>query len=197
MAPSLSAFISTSERPTLPPLHSLDLPMPDVSKKMLQPPIHELNDPHEYYNTLRLAAPQPSRARQPSISSSVSSRMSSTSPAPSVSTAPTSPSPSPPPPSFPKVRLVLTDSWEHADAALLFPPPDAPYVPTLQAITSGVHTPNRTNGPLLLIGRALEHVRGPQRCLAKGARAHPYRLVRSDAPSRRPSTSSRTSSLSS
>ena len=49
MAPSLSAFISTSERPTLPPLHSLDLPMPDVSKKMLQPPIHELNDPHEYY----------------------------------------------------------------------------------------------------------------------------------------------------
>ena len=64
-----------------------------------------------------------------------------------------------------------------ADAVILVSPADAYH-----------HIPNAPNyvprtgheQGLLLVGPALQHVRQPQRELAKGARIHPYRVVRSE-----------------
>ncbi|THH07126.1 hypothetical protein EW146_g9412 [Bondarzewia mesenterica] len=146
--------------------------MPGSSMNLLLPSIHELHEPCGITANSCLAAPYPVRNRRVSISSSISSRTSSVSPPPSLITTRTTSSPSPPPPSIsrPKVRFVRVDSWENADAALLYPPPEAPHVPKRQDIMSGASSQGRPSGPLLLVGRAMEHLRGPDRCIAKGAR---------------------------
>lgn len=109
--------------------------------------------------------------RQVSISSSTSSRTSSPTPSPlSSSSSPTSGGQST------KIRLVPT-TFEHADAIVVIPAPDAPHVHPL----SGVTDLKQPAQPLLLVGPALQRLRQPQRQLAKGARLHPYRILRSPA----------------
>ncbi len=78
-----------------------------------------------------------------------------------------------------KFRLVPCP-MDAADAFILVPPPGT-YVPTPTnyAARSG-------NGQgILLMGKALQHLRrSPPRPLAKGARLHPYRIVRGELPAR-------------
>ena len=63
-----------------------------------------------------------------------------------------------------------------ADAVILIPPPNAYPIPTLPN-----YVPRNGQGQgLLLVGPALQYVRQPQRQLAKGARIHPYRVVRGE-----------------
>ena len=70
----------------------------------------------------------------------------------------------------------MPTTFEHADAVVLVPPPDAPHVQLLSGITDV-----KPAQPLLLVGPALHHLRHPQRQIAKGTRLHPYRIVRSPA----------------
>ncbi|KIK81104.1 hypothetical protein PAXRUDRAFT_156906 [Paxillus rubicundulus Ve08.2h10] len=165
-------------RPTLPPLHTLDLPR----GKIQLPRIHELYDLDELSRqTSQLHIPSAlshdRQKRHVSISSSTTSR--TPSPAPSCVPAPClRPSTNiPTSTSYPtqKLRLVPT-TFENADAVVLISPQNASHIPPPQ--------------PLLLVGPALQRLRHPQRQLAKGARLHPYRIVRgpSDPHARRPST---------
>ncbi|KAJ8596148.1 hypothetical protein M405DRAFT_218865 [Rhizopogon salebrosus TDB-379] len=74
-----------------------------------------------------------------------------------------------------KIRLVPT-TFEHADAVILVLLSDAPHMHPLSCITN-----LKPAQPLLLVGPALQHLRNPQRQIARGARLHPYRIVRSPA----------------
>lgn len=102
---------------------------------------------------------------------------------PSTSSRTPSPTPLPLSPSCPstsggqstKIRLVPT-TFEHADAVVLVPPPDAPHMHPVFGITNP-----KPAQPLLLVGPALQRLRHPQRQIAKGTRFHPYRIVRSPA----------------
>ncbi|KAG1730819.1 uncharacterized protein EDB91DRAFT_1156084 [Suillus paluster] len=169
-----SCASSASVRPTLPPLHTLDLPRGDTQL----PPIDalHLHDPHEFKPQIpRLHIPSKyphaRQNRQISISSSTSSRTPSPTPSPlSSSRSSTSGGRST------KIRLVPT-TFEHADAVVIVPPPDAPHVHPLSGVTNLKHPAQ----PLLLVGPALQHIRHPQRQIAKGARLHPYRIVRTPA----------------
>ncbi|KAF9225745.1 hypothetical protein BS17DRAFT_777620 [Gyrodon lividus] len=162
-------------RPTLPPLHTLDLPRGNIQL----PRIHELYDLDELSRqTSHLhipPSPYGRQRRQVSISSSTTSR--TPSPTPSCVPAPClRPSTNTPASaSYPtqKLRLVPT-TFENADAVVLISPPSASHVSPPQ--------------PLLLVGPALQRLRHPQRQLAKGARLHPYRIIRgpSDPHARRP-----------
>ncbi|KAJ6472661.1 hypothetical protein DFH09DRAFT_1343872 [Mycena vulgaris] len=117
--------MSYAARPTLPPLHTLNL----------LPPSYRRSDSATPSTSSRSPSPTPSDA---SVRSS-------------FSTPPTSPS---------KLTLIPS-SLAAADAVLLVPPPSAAHA-----------------APLLLTGAALAHLRHP---LAKGARLHPYRVVRRPA----------------
>lgn len=62
------------------------------------------------------------------------------------------------------IRLVPVRTMEEADAAVLVHPPQSP---------------NDKPRPLLLVGpENIRRVRGSGRALARGARVHPYRIVR-------------------
>lgn len=75
-----------------------------------------------------------------------------------------------------KFRLVPCP-LEIADAVILVPPPNAYPIP----IPLPNYVPRTGHGQgLLLVGSALQHIRQPQRQLAKGARIHPYRVVRGE-----------------
>ncbi|KAH7886985.1 hypothetical protein F5I97DRAFT_1088608 [Phlebopus sp. FC_14] len=161
-----------SARPTLPPLHTLDLPR----GKTQLPRIHELYDLDDLsYQTSRLHLPDlpyQRQTRQVSVSSSTSSRTPSPTPSPTDGTIrPSIPMSSGKPSS--KMRLIPT-TLENADAVVVIPPADAQHIPPLFGI------PPTKQGPqtLLLVGPALQYLRHPQRRLAKGARVHPYRIVR-------------------
>ncbi|KIJ62141.1 hypothetical protein HYDPIDRAFT_114997 [Hydnomerulius pinastri MD-312] len=167
---------SASARPTLPPLHTLDLPRGNVQL----PRIHELYDLDDLSRqTAHLHIPSSlsygRQRRQLSISSSTTSRTPSPSPTcePTPCLRPSTNTPASA--SYPaqKIRLVPT-TFENADAVVLISPPKAPHMTQPQ--------------PLLLVGPALQRLRQPQRQLAKGARLHPYRIVRGSSDSRRPST---------
>ncbi|KAG1776755.1 hypothetical protein EV702DRAFT_1106222 [Suillus placidus] len=150
-------------RPTLPPLHTLDLPrgktqLPRHDSYELKRQIPRLHMPSSQYSHSR-------QNRQVSISSSTSSRTPSPTPSPLSSGGQST-----------KIRLVPT-TFEHADAVVVVPAPDAPHVHPL----SGVTNLKQPAQPLLLVGPALQRMRQPQRQLAKGARLHPYRIVRSPA----------------
>jgi len=161
---------SPSVRPTLPPLHTLDLPR----GKIQLPRIDELYDSHEFKRQVpRLRVPSHEYAhtrqnRQVSISSSTSSRTPSPS---SLSSC----CPSTSGRRSTKMRLVPT-TFEHADAVVLVLPPDAVHMHPLSGITN-----LKPAQPLLLVGPALQHLRNPQRQMARGARLHPYRIVRNPA----------------
>jgi len=179
----MSFFTNPSQRPTLPPLHTLNLPNP----MKLKPGFQGAQSSHDSYDNLtcsRLGSHHWQHARQLSISSSMTSR--SPSPTPTASTFSCSSSA---PIRSGKLRLVPCP-LETADAVVLIAPPDAPCIPNPWS------TESRKRGQgLLLVGPALQHVRHPGRRLAKGARLHPYKILRSDS-SRRISGSSTSSTVS-
>ncbi|KZT19946.1 hypothetical protein NEOLEDRAFT_1151669 [Neolentinus lepideus HHB14362 ss-1] len=150
------AFV-TPERPTLPSLRSLDLPYP------LTPPHSNASHDTYEFQSPDFNHPLFHRPRQISMSSSADSRLSSSpSPPPSSrSSSQRAPSPTTPPPA-PKFKLVPA-SLESADAVLVI----APFTASTER-----------SQPLLLVGDALRHVRCPDRQIAKGARLHPYKIVR-------------------
>lgn len=115
------------------------------------------------------------RNRQTSVSSSITetSRCSSMSPPPSDVNGL-----SPPTSNVDSRYRLVRSTFENADAVLIVPPPSAPFVPPLSSIARAP----KGQG-LLLVGEAMhQHLRHPQRNLAKGARMHPYRIVRVDGP---------------
>ncbi|KAJ7821026.1 hypothetical protein B0H14DRAFT_2832536 [Mycena olivaceomarginata] len=148
---SMSSPASSSKRPTLPPLRTLNLLPPCTQRQgdsvydSYDRPCPTLNVPHHTRrvststssSTSRTPSPTPSDAG--SLSSATSSSSSSSS----------------------KLTLVPCASFEDAEAVVLIPPPG----------TEG------TRG-LLLMGPALARLRCPQRPLAKGTRVHPYRIAR-------------------
>ncbi|KAF9006353.1 hypothetical protein BDZ89DRAFT_1060938 [Hymenopellis radicata] len=90
----------------------------------------------------------------------------------SISSSTSSRTPSPPPQQASDKVSLLPCPMEDANA-VVFVPPSIPGQPRPEA--------------LLLVGPAMQAFRNPQRPLAKGARVHPYRMVR--APSSRKSSS--------
>jgi hypothetical protein len=82
-------------------------------------------------------------------------------------------------PAEPHVRLVLTDSFETADAALVLCSTGGSNVSgTPRMISSPDALGNvKPGAPLLVVGPALERIRRPGTVLGKGVRMHPYRIV--------------------
>ncbi|KAF5379078.1 hypothetical protein D9615_005971 [Tricholomella constricta] len=198
----------SSERPTLPPLHSLGLPNPSAGTTNA---LHELS--YDNPSCPHLHIPQWRHARQVSSSSSTTSRStsptlfdSSSSRASSPSTDPESSAPSTPvlsisplssrvpstaSPNMPPLRFRLEPcTLDEAQAIVLIPPPSAPFVPS-----TSTPAPQKKQQALLLLGPSMQY-RNPQRQLAKGARIHPYRIApsqRKDAVCSRRSSGSSTS----
>ncbi|KAJ7185769.1 hypothetical protein C8R46DRAFT_1207889 [Mycena filopes] len=143
---------TSSGRPTLPPLHTLNL-LPAQHRRWDSP----------YDHLPRLHIPKRTRAcpRRVSLSSSSSTTSRTPSPTPSdcssSSTSSTSMSPASPHPHA-KLRLVPS-SLADADAVVVIPPSGAP------------------GQGLLLTGPALARLRSRQRPLAEGTRLHPYRFA--------------------
>ncbi|KAK7060997.1 hypothetical protein VNI00_000732 [Paramarasmius palmivorus] len=156
-----------SERPTLPSLHTLDLPTLPSSTR---PSSIYLPVPSPYDSgrqSLHAHAPhyaprQLHRQRQLSTSTTTTSRT----PSPPLSDSDYfthSPSHSQSKQSGNNLRLIPC-SFDEADAVVVVPPPSTcPEVEPSKA--------------LLLVGPALNHLRHPQRQIAKGARIHPYRFA--------------------
>ncbi|KAH8827971.1 hypothetical protein DL96DRAFT_1601097 [Flagelloscypha sp. PMI_526] len=174
------------ERPTLPSLHTLGLPAP-AARRTIHENMDELNDipsgiMNDYF-TPKLPSYQ-HRARQASTSSRRSSQTgSSRSPSPQsaftypVSVSPPlpalphafSPYPSPPPPvsststTMDRVRFVPS-TIEEAQAMIIITPAGAS---------------DAQGRAVLVVGQTVEQIRNqPERSIAKGARVHPYRMVR-------------------
>lgn len=186
----MSSITMFPERPTLPPLRSLDLPMHGVPSRMTLPGIHELCNQGDDLDPSHLTALYAWQwRRQGSVSSPTSSCFPSIQPplsvaAPLKSTLHNS---APPLPlqtqrgSHPEshVRLVLADSFETADAALVLCSAGAPNASGAPRMIS---SPDALGGikpgaPLLVVGPALERIRRPGTVLGKGVRMHPYRIV--------------------
>ncbi|KAJ3505706.1 hypothetical protein NLJ89_g7274 [Agrocybe chaxingu] len=162
---SAGHFMKTEERPTLPPLHTLNL-LPRPSRA---------NVKYEHHDNLRTVASQMPRTchiRQVSSSSSHTNASRNASPSPSECDSDISPLETPSKQT--KFRLVPCE-FAAADAVILVPPPGTSYA------GAGYNYVPREGNPqgLLLVGQALQHVRHPERHIAKGARIHPYRIARS------------------
>ncbi|KAG8216901.1 hypothetical protein J3R82DRAFT_7174 [Butyriboletus roseoflavus] len=163
-----------SNRPTLPPLHTLGLPRGDIPP----PRTHESYDPNDVNRLPLVPFRQPNypQRHQPLISPFAASEE-LTSPTaylrPRTNTpAPASASPSPLMP-FPSARVRLSPtSLENADAVVLIAPPPAGNAPPPQ--------------PLLLVGPALQRLRQRERQVEKGTRVHPYRIIRGPSDQRPP-----------
>ncbi|KAK0452342.1 hypothetical protein EV421DRAFT_2030948 [Armillaria borealis] len=159
------------QRPTLPSIRSLDL-LPLCKE------VDITDESPKYPSCPRIMYQNRRMQRQASISST-SSR-----------------TPSPPPSRHPSLTFptgtrfrLVPCPLDAADAVVVVPPPDAPYIPPLSALqTSAGHAP--PSQALFLVGPALQQFRQPHRPLAKGARVHPYRVLRNGEVSRRPLASS-------
>ncbi|PBK67435.1 hypothetical protein ARMSODRAFT_1085969 [Armillaria solidipes] len=159
------------QRPTLPSIRSLDL-LP-LCKEV------DITDESPKYPSCPRVMYQNRRMQRQASISSTSSR-----------------TPSPPPSRHPSLTFptgtrfrLVPCPLDAADAVVVVPPPDAPYIPPLSALqTSAGHAP--PSQALFLVGPALQQFRQPHRPLAKGARVHPYRILRNGEVSRRPLTSS-------
>ncbi|KAF8627359.1 hypothetical protein AX15_004426 [Amanita polypyramis BW_CC] len=173
---SSSDSSSLSTRPTLPPLHTLNLPIPTVQTAP------KSDDSYEF-KPCRIPQNAWSHNRQLSASSSVTSR----SPSPSMfdyfaTRSSISPSPvSSPEPSYTadngalKVRLVPCP-FETADAYIYVPPTTASS-PTIPAVFDNIQGQLHGSQPLLLVGPAAKQLRQPNQKIARGARVHPYRIT--------------------
>jgi hypothetical protein len=79
----------------------------------------------------------------------------------------------------PHVRLILTDSFENADAALVLCSAGGSNVSGAPRVISSPDALGnvKPGAPLLVVGPALERIRRPGTVLGKGVRMHPYRIV--------------------
>lgn len=177
---------ASSSRTILPPLRTLleNLKMIDENTEL--PSLERMYDPHELNRkTAHFHLPPSSsfvRQRQ-QVSAFPITKSRTPSPAPiCVPSSVPFPDPQKPPCLQQKIRLVPT-TLENADAVVVIPPS----LPTSQG---------RQPQPLLLMGPALQRFRQPNRRLAKGARVHPYQMVRgatsSQGPQRPPMTPTNT-----
>jgi len=204
--------VSIFERPTLPSLRTLDLPVPLTQNRQFSNSMYDSYEPQVSPIVSSFSYPPttptsnvsvrqscPSRnvlrhwpySRQVSTSSS-SSRTPSPNPSnySSYTNTHSHPNPSLPPTrssSAPKFRLVPS-TLDVADAVVVVPPPTAPFIPNLTSTPSLMESA-RQGQALLLLGPALQHFRHPQRQIAKGARIHPYRIIRGGDTCRRTSSS--------
>ncbi|KAG5636836.1 hypothetical protein H0H81_006663 [Sphagnurus paluster] len=178
----------STERPTLPPLHTLGLPNPATTLHELSydnSSCPRLHIPLCHRRQTSVCSSNTSRSSSPTLFDSSSSRSSSPStdvevspPTPVLSISPLSRLPNQTPSPMPPVRFRLEPcSLEDAQAIVLIPPPCAPAVPS----TLTTAPAPKKQQALLLVGHSMEYFRHPQRQLAKGARIHPYRI----APSQR------------
>lgn len=167
-------------RPILPPIHTLDLPF--LSRTELSNVQYD-----NYYNSLTVSMyfvrmgsysksfflQQPfstsSHGRHVFTSSSCTSVSRNTSPSLSDCESDSSSETSD---SLTKLRLEPC-SLDDADAIILIRPEEQS--------SNYVSRQGKGRG-VLLVGPALQQVRHPQRPLAKGARIHPYRIVRGSRP---------------
>ncbi|KAF8184985.1 hypothetical protein K438DRAFT_1974187 [Mycena galopus ATCC 62051] len=156
----MSSYSSSSERPTLPSLHTLNLLPPSYAQRRGGSPDESYEQPCP-----RLYIPQHSWSRRRVSTSTSSSTSRTPSPTPSGASSCSSASSTLSSTSPSKLTLIPS-SFEDAQAIVLV-------------------TGTGTGQSLLLTGRALEHFRHPQRQIAKGTRLHPYRFG-----GRRPSTAS-------
>lgn len=159
---------SSSSCTTLPPLRTLLENLNMIDENTVLPSIGRMHDRHEinqekaHFHCPPLSSLVRQR-RQVSACSITTSRT----PSPAPTCAPSSllfsdsqKLPCPPQ----KIRLVPA-TLENADAVVVIPPS----LPASQG---------RQPQPLLLMGPALQRFRQPNRRLAKGARVHPYQIVR-------------------
>ncbi|ESK96484.1 hypothetical protein Moror_6992 [Moniliophthora roreri MCA 2997] len=182
------------ERPTLPSLHTLDLPTLTSDAKprvyLPTPSAYDFGRQSMHAHAAHYThVPRLQRQRQLSTSTTTTSRT----PSPPLSESEYLIPPAPQSESKrtgANVRLIPC-SFEEADAVVVVPPPST--CPDIE--------PSKA---LLLVGPALNHLRHPQRQIAKGARIRPYRFSNSRKNSehtreqiRRVSTSSDSSTLSS
>ncbi|KAL0580494.1 hypothetical protein V5O48_001564 [Marasmius crinis-equi] len=170
MAISSSTDMTQQCRPTLPSLHTLDLPTLSTTKPHLSGLPYALHDHGRPSRTIHAPYAHHQRPRQFSASSSRT-------PSPTLSDsgdrdtsfvrASTSalPTPSLPQAKQSNLRLVPCSSLEDADAVVFVPP-------------RSLQGQNEQSSALLLVGPALNDLRHPQRKIAKGARIHPYKFAR-------------------
>ena len=195
--------LDTEERPTLPSIHTLNLPSLSRPKQtyvkyqnhhdnlvrilLYIPFFPRLTFFIPSLHTQQLFSPLNHHGRQVSTSSSHTSASHTISRSPSPSLSDSDPEKINKP-SIPhnnrgntKFRLVPC-SLDIADAVILV-------VPSSSSSSTDVYPPNLPNyvprtghgRGLLLVGPALQQIRQPsQRQLAKGARIHPYRVVRGE-----------------
>lgn len=97
-------------------------------------------------------------------------------------------------PAEPHVRLVLTDSFENADAALVVCSTGAPNTSGAPRMISSPDALGsiKPGAPFLVVGAALERIRRPGTVLGKGVRMHPYRIVHATSANRNSTAASGT-----
>jgi hypothetical protein len=186
----MSSFVP--ERPTLPPLRSLALPMHGVPSKLTLPAVQ--SDPHAHQRRRQECVSSPTSLHAPfpppppSIAGPLASTLyNSTANHPQYMHQANS--------AEPHVRLVLTDSFENADAALVLcstggasNATGAPRMISHPDALSGI----KPGAPLLVVGPAFERIRRPGTVLGKGVRMHPYRIVHPTSATPKSSATSRT-----
>ncbi|KAJ7118626.1 hypothetical protein C8R43DRAFT_1241812 [Mycena crocata] len=177
----MSSHSSSSQRPTLPPLHTLNLLPPSYAQQ------RRGESPYDSYDRPscpRLNVPEHLWPYNRRASTSSSSRT----PSPTPSDASSSASSSPTSPSKSKLTLIPS-SFEDADAIVVIPPPGA----SLDIAPGAQSKPGQA---LLLLGFSLKRLHHHQCQIAKGTRMHPYRFAgdASCRTSRRPPISSSLSS---
>ncbi|KIK06371.1 hypothetical protein K443DRAFT_674354 [Laccaria amethystina LaAM-08-1] len=167
---------SACERPTLPPLHTLNLPHLTRKPALLydsyepQSSCPRLHVPQKYHRSSSTSTITsiPSRSHSPSCSPSSSRLSGSHPPNPAASTI------TPPTPTTTRKLRLIPCSLETADAVILVTSPDAPYIFDIPLKAANK---NSNSNALLLVGSALEKFRHPQRTITKGARVHPYQFA--------------------
>ncbi|KAF9266976.1 hypothetical protein L218DRAFT_996504 [Marasmius fiardii PR-910] len=163
MAISSTSAMYQQHRPTLPSLHTLDLPTLSPARPGPGTVSYALYDNGRDF---QLHRPKP---RQFSMSSSRTPSPLSDSTAGGKNfmtpTAATFPSHLLSQSKRPDLRLIPCSSIDDADAVVFVPP---------RSLT----LPAEKNQALLLVGPALNQLRHPQRQIAKGARIHPYKFAR-------------------
>ncbi|EAU89556.1 hypothetical protein CC1G_02445 [Coprinopsis cinerea okayama7 len=179
----MSSFKRTSERPTLPSIHTLDLPFVPKASSSYDTSGKSDRDiwapRSRYAHGLRKSSTSSSTtsmSRSPSpsypssrASSPASSSASSDSFFPSPPTSATMPAG--------QVRLVPC-SFEEANAIIVMPTTSTNSAPSSTGKTS-----QQQQQPLLLVGSAMQQyvkLRHPQREMSKNARVHPYKIMPSN-----------------
>ncbi|KAK1232932.1 hypothetical protein PQX77_003945 [Marasmius sp. AFHP31] len=190
MAISAPSDMTHQRRPTLPSLHTLDLPTLSSSKPQLPGLPHAIHDYGRLSRSIHAPHAQRQRPRQFSTSSSRTPSPTLSERTGDQSFASTSATTLTPhllsQTKRPDLRLIPCSSIEEADAVVFVPP-------------RSLQGPNEQSSALLLVGPSLNELRHPQRKIAKGARIHPYKFARrTDVPSmRRTSSSSSVTTVSS